>query len=165
VLEHFRLRRWLFVGRGRLGREATLWGASIANRSQLDENAAVGRTQVLTAPDPLHDPFLVHAHRFTVFVPSRYRADRARKALENLLRAESPAHTRWYLRFVEPRFRIGVQSMIGFDSVIGCVPQGVTLGEGALGRATVLTGPPQLAGGPAIALGKQGRIGTTTQLS
>jgi hypothetical protein len=120
---------------------------------------------VLTAPDPLHDPFLVHAHRFTVFVPSRYRADRARKALENLLRAESPAHTRWYLRFVEPRFRIGVQSMIGFDSVIGCVPQGVTLGEGALGRATVLTGPPQLAGGPAIALGKQGRIGTTTQLS
>ena len=165
VLEHFRLRRWLFVGQGQLGREATLWGASIANRSQLDENAAVGRTRVLTAPDPLHDPFLVYAHRFTVFVPARYRTDRARKALENLLRAESPAHTRWYLRFVEPRFRVGVQSMIGFDSVVGCVPQGVTLGEGALGRATVLTGPPQLAGGPAIALDKEGRIGTTAQLS
>jgi hypothetical protein len=49
--------------------------------------------------------------------------------------------------------------------VIGCVPQGVTLGESALGRATVLTTSAQLAGGPAIALGREGRIGTTTQLS
>ena len=74
---------------------------------------------------------LVYAHRFTVFVPAALvRTDRARKALDNLLRAESPAHTRWDLRYVEPRFRIGVQSMIGFDAVVGCVPQGVTLGEG-----------------------------------
>jgi phage tail-like protein len=166
VLEHFRLRRWLFIGGGALGNEAMLWGASIVNRSQLDENAAVGRSQLLTAPDPLHDPFRAYAFQFTVFVPSRYRdSEQQRKGLENLLRAESPAHTRFNLRFVEPRFRIGMQSMIGFDTVIGCVPQGVTLGEGALGEATVLTSPPHLQGGPAMALGKEGRIGLTTQLS
>jgi phage tail-like protein len=166
VLEHFRLRRWLFVGRGRLGSEAMLWGTSIVNRSELDENAAVGITQLLTAPDPLHDPILVYAFQFTVFVPSRYRdSDLDRKALEILLRSESPAHTRYYLRYVEPRFRIGVQSMIGFDTVIGRVPQGVTLGEGALGQGTVLTSPLHLQGGPTIALGKEGRIGTTTELN
>jgi phage tail-like protein len=166
VLEHFRLRRWLFVGRGRLGSEAVLWGTSIVNRSELDVNAQAGVTRLLTAPDPLHDPILVYAFQFTVFVPARYRrSDQDRKALENLLRSESPAHTRHYVRYVEPRFRIGVQSMIGFDTVIGRVPQGVALGEGALGQGTVLTAPAQRQGGPTIALGKEGRIGTTTQLN
>ena len=63
ILEHFQLRRWLFVGAGRLGDQAVLWGQRIVNRSQLleegaeEDGAQVGGTQLITTPDPLRDPF------------------------------------------------------------------------------------------------------------
>ena len=163
VLEHFRLRRWLFVVKDDRPRGDAV-GREHRQPLAARRECGGGRTQVLTAPDPLHDPFLVYAHGSRCSC-LRAIAPMGAQGAGELLRAESPAHTRWYLRFVEPRFRVGVQSMIGFDSVVGCVPQGVTLGEGALGRAPVLTGPPQLAGGAAIALDREGRIGTTAQLS
>lgn len=166
ILEHFRLRRWLWLGAARLGEQATLWGKRIVGRSQLDSNAQVGATKLITTPDPERDPFLVYANQFSVFVPARCRtSDKARKALDALLRAEAPAHARWTLQYVEPRFRIGVQSMLGFDAVVGALPQGVALGATPLGSASVLTSPPHLAGGPSIAVGKEGRVGTTTLLS
>ena len=165
VLEHFRLRRWLRVGHGHLGDAAVLWGERIVGRTRLGQHGQAGATRLDTSPDPARDPFLVHANQFSVFVPARCRDEgRARKALENLVRSEAPAGTRGYLHFVEPRFRIGIQSMLGFDSVVAALPQGVTLGETTLGGASILTAPAPLRGGPAIAIGKAGRVGTTTRL-
>ena len=158
ILEHFRLRRWLRLGAGRLGEEATLWGQRIVDRSQLDVNARVGETLVLTTPTPADDPVLVHANRFTVFVPARLRAPAPRRSLENLLRSESAAYLAYDIEYVEPRMRIGVQSMIGFDSVIGRVPEGVVLGANALGRATVLTAAPGAE--PGARLGRTSRLGS-----
>ena len=166
ILEHFKLRRWLFLGAGRLGDQAMLWGRRIVNRTQLNEGAQVGRSQLKTTQDPYHDPFHVYAHKFTVFVPARFRStEQGRKALDNLLKAESPAYTSYQLEYVEPRFRIGFQSMIGFDTVIGRLPQGVTLNETLLGPASVLSAPPHKQGGPSFEIGEEGRIGITTKLS
>ena len=146
------MRRWLFLGAGRLGDQAVLWGKRIVNRSQLDDTAQVERTQLLTAQDPLRDPFHVYAYKFSVFVPACFRAsDTDRKALENILRNGRPAGTQAQIEYVEPRFRIGFQSMIGFDSVVGRYPAGVTLNEMQLGRATVLTAPPHKQGAPSLA--------------
>lgn len=165
VLEHFRLRRWLRLGRGHLGEAAVVWGERIVGRTRLGMNGQAGVTRLDASPDPARDPFLVHANQFSIFVPARCRTQGgARKALENLVRTEAPAGTRGYLHFVEPRFRIGIQSMLGFDSVVAGLPQGVTLGETPLGAASILTAPPHREGGPAIAIGKQGRVGTTTRL-
>jgi phage tail-like protein len=165
VLEHFRLRRWLRLGRGHLGDAAVVWGERIVGRTRLGKNGQAGVTRLDASPDPARDPFLVHANQFSVFVPARCRTESsARKALETLVRTEAPAGTRGYLHFVEPRFRIGVQSMLGFDSVVAALPQGVTLGETPLGGASILTSPPHREGGPAIAIGKEGRVGTTTRL-
>jgi phage tail-like protein len=169
VLEHFRLRRWLFLGRGRLGEEARLWGQSIVNRTQLsgpcvEGNARVGVTRLDTTPDPLHDPFLVYANRFTVFAPAcMARSPAAKRGLERLVRAERPAHAAYQIVYVEPRFRIGIQSMIGFDAAIGCYPDGgIKLEEARLGKATVLGGD-----GPhgPLSIGNDARIGQTTRLS
>jgi len=165
ILEHYRLRRWLFLGAGQLGNQAVLWGKRIVNRSPLNEGATVGHTQLKTIRDPYRDPFHAYAHQFTVFVPVRHRcSDQKRKALENLLKTESPAHTLYHVEYVEPRFRIGFQSMIGFDAVIGRLPQGVTLNETTLGRASVLGAPPHKQGGPSFEVGQEGRVGTTTTL-
>src|SRR5262249_13967442 len=75
VLEHYRLGRWLFLGAGRLGDEAKLWGDSIVNRSRLDGahcrgNAQLGVTALDTTQDPARDPFWVYAHKLTVFAPA-----------------------------------------------------------------------------------------------
>lgn len=163
ILEHFRLRRWLFAGASRLGDDAVLWGRSVVGRSQLGENAQVGVTRLNTIPDPFHDPFLVYAHQFTLFVPSRWGATAgAKKALDNLVAAASPAHTLATIAYVAPRMRIGVQASIGLNTVVGRYPEGVTLGHTALRGGSVL-GPP--APPPGIQIGEQARVGATTRLT
>lgn len=145
ILEHFVLRRWLFLGVGRLGEQAQLWGHKIVNRSQLrgagEGNAQLGVTQLNSVQDPLRDPFHVYAHKFSVFLPAWVgRVESYRKAVARLVEAEKPAHTQAQVVYVEPRFRIGIQSMIGYDAVIGCYPRGITLDDSKLGKGTVLTG-------------------------
>ena len=162
VLEHFKLRRWLFAGRARLGDDSVLWGERIVNRSQLgtapteapaacapaDAGAAAagtrggaraGHSQLIGTPDPLRDPLLVHANRVSIFVPACVRTRPAdERALRQLLATEVPAHVQADLQLVEPRFRVGIQAMVGLDSVIARTPQGVKLGQEPLGAATVL---------------------------
>jgi phage tail-like protein len=169
VLEHFKLRRWLHAGHGRLGADAQLWGKRIVGRSELSGsepppsgNAQIGGTRLNTVPDPLRDPFHVYAHRFTVFVPSRIRDNAVeRRSLEQLLAREAPAHTEPAIRYVEPRFRVGVQATLGFDSVVARTPRGVTLDEARLRQGTVLTGR---RSAPHLQVGNT-RVGTTTRLT
>lgn len=166
ILENYQLRRWLFLGLGRLHDQAVLWGRQIVNRSQLGEqHAQADRTQLIMRQDPMRDPFHVQAHQFSVFVPARIaKNDAERKGLENLLKFESPAHTKWTIHYVEPRFRIGFQSTMGFNTAIGRWPQGVTLGSTKLRQGSVLSPPPGRAGRQGFILGKESRIGTTTEL-
>lgn len=167
ILEHYQLRRWLFLGEGRLGDQAALWGNRIANRSQLDQGARIGGTQIITTQDPYLDPFHVYAHKFSVFVPACYgHSQRLRKGLENLLEAGKPAHTTYQLEYVEPRFRIGVQSMLGFDAVIGRYPdEPVTLDETKLGEPATLSPSMSEQGSSTLEVGEKARVGTTTKLA
>lgn len=168
ILEHFHLRRWLFVGSSRLGDQARLWGQKIVNRSRLDGpqsggNARLGVTQLNTRQDPLRDPFHVYAHRFTVFLPAWVeRARSYHNAIARVVAAEKPAHTEHHIVYVQPRFRVGIQSMIGFDSVIGCYPQGVTLGQVELGKGSVLS--EQDYANSTVRIGSKSTIGTTMRL-
>jgi phage tail-like protein len=159
ILEHYQVRRWLELGAGRLGDQAVLWGKRVVNRSQLGEGAQVGVTQLKATQDPLRDPFHVYAHRFTVFVPaSAGKTPERRRALERVIARERPAHTEAHVEYVEARFRIGFQSMIGLDSVVARLPdEGVSLGETPLGPASVLVGDP-------APLVDASRIGTTAVL-
>jgi phage tail-like protein len=166
ILEHYQLRRWLFVGAGRLGDQAELWGNSIINRSQLGGSAQAGLSQLITTPEPRLDPFRKYAHKFSVFVPASFaRQESGRRALQNILASESPGHTMHDLRFVEPLFRIGVQSSIGFDAVVGRYPEGVTLDEARLGQDSVLGPAPNKRGGPSLEIGSGSRIGSSTVLN
>lgn len=166
ILEHFTLRRWLFVGTGRLGDDARLWGERIVNRSKLETagttgqgGAQLGVTQLKTIQEPHLDPFNVYAHRFSVFLPAWIaRLPGRRRMVERLVRAESPAHTAAQIEWVAPRFRVGVQSMIGFDAVIGCYQPGIALGSDRLGKGTVLPSADGRDRPPA--LGKTTRVGS-----
>ncbi len=141
VLEHWKLRRWLYLGAGRLGDAAYLWGSRLLGRSKLGDTAQAGATRLDAVRDPLRDPFHESAHKMSLFLPACALATpAARGAALRLVAENKPAHVQARVVPVHPRMRIGIQSSIGFDAVVGCWPRGIELGEAALGRGTVLSG-------------------------
>jgi hypothetical protein len=72
-----------------------------------------------------------------------------------------PAHTQAYLQLVQPRFRVGIQSLIGLDTVIGRYPQKTVAGEDRLGHGTVL-GPSSNDEPPTMRIGTRSHIGSST---
>ena len=50
ILEHWRLRRWLFLGAGQLGDAAVLWGSTILDKVELDLGARVGASRLEFRP-------------------------------------------------------------------------------------------------------------------
>lgn len=157
IVEHWKLRRWLFLGAGRLGDAAVLWGDTIMGRSQLGNTAQLGATRLDTTREAVLDPFNKDAYAFTVFVPGGLaRTASARAAVQRALNGEAPAWSAAKLRFVLPRMRIGIQSCIGFDTVIGCWPEGVLLNQAELGRGTVLSAAPNVDPGPRLGRSRLG---------
>jgi phage tail-like protein len=141
ILEHWRVRRWLWLGKGRLGSDAVLWGETLLSRSQLGQTAQLGATRLDTSRNPLLDPFNAAANRFSLFLPARFVATGPQRAqLGRLVDEHRPADALASIVPVHARMRIGIQASIGFDTVIGCWPSGVTLDAAQLGRGTVLSG-------------------------
>jgi phage tail-like protein len=125
LLEGFRERRQLMLAsdRGDLGRRAQLWGPAQVGRLQLDVFAQEGQVRLVSTGDPEHDIFDTYAHRFRVFVPAAWvRTSDAETMLRRALDAEKPAQTVYDLCLVEPRFRVGLQSTVGIDTIIGDYP-------------------------------------------
>jgi phage tail-like protein len=163
ILEHWKIRRWLYLGAGRLGDAAVLWGQSIMGRSQLDDNAQAGVTRLDTSREAVLDPFNADAYAFTVFVPGGLaRTAQQKAAVQRLMDQERPAWTQAKLRFVLPRMRIGIQACVGFDAVVGCWPEGVLLNDALLGRATVLSAAPNVDPGPRVG---RSRIGAGMRIA
>jgi hypothetical protein len=162
ILEHWKIRRWLFLGAGRLGDAAVLWGETIMGRSQVGNTARLGATRLDTSRAAVTDPFNADSYAFTVFVPGGLaRTASARAATQRLLDQEKPAWAKAKLRFVLPRMRIGIQANIGFDSVVGCWPEGVLLDAARLGRASVLSAGPNVDAGPRLG---QSRVGAGARI-
>lgn len=163
ILEHFKLRRWLFLGAGRLGDNAALWGDAIVQRLQLDVHDQIGAFQLVDTGDPLRDPFYQYAHQFTVFLPlCRQVSATEQQTLQRIVEMAKPAYTQGTLRLVQPRFRVGVQAFIGLDTVIGAYPNRVVEGEGRLGYDTVLGPSADESGPPTMRIGVRSRIGSST---
>lgn len=166
ILEHYRLRRWTFLGDSRLGDCSALFGASIVKRLQLGVYDRIGQFRLIDSGDPLHDPFLVYAHQFTVVVPALRGedADLQRRTLERIIEMAKPAHAQGGLQVTEGRLRIGIQSFVGVDTIISDYPQGVVEGERRLGFDAVLSPSEDEATPPAMRVGVRTRIGATTLL-
>lgn len=165
VLEHWRLRRWLFLGLGRLSESSRLWGESILNRTRLGGSQPLGSTRLTVERDPLRDPFHAHAHRLSVFLPAaRAKGASAKGRIEAVVRREVPAHVDVSVHWVEPNMRLGIQSTLGFDAVLGARAPG-RFGQAPLGDASALVGsqpsPMGLRPGSA-AIGRSGFRGACT---
>lgn len=80
------------------------------------------------------------AHRFVVVVPAAKLPDAAaRQTLIDLVDQFKPAHTAWTLIDVAPGLRVGCQSMVGVDTLLGSYPQ-QPLAAAHLGQSAQLSG-------------------------
>lgn len=166
ILEHYKLRRLLFLDQARLGDCSTLWGSAIVKRLQLDVYDQVGTFQLVDTGSPLTDPFDAYAHRFTVVVPLRAGEDEdlQRRTLQRIIELAKPAHTSGDLQVTDGRLRIGSQSHVGIDTIVGDYPAGVIEGTRRLGFDAVLGLSEDEANPPAMRVGVRTRIGATTVL-
>ena len=125
-MRRFRERHRLLLaqpGASELGRSAWLWGPSVVGRLQVDSFARPGEVRLVSTGDPARDLFHTFAHRFRVFVPAAWvRTQADEQTLRRALDAEKPAQTSYELCLLEPRFRVGIQSTVGVDTLIGGYP-------------------------------------------
>ena len=162
VLEHYRLRRWAIAGRGRLGDATQLFGPEIVRRLQLDEFSEIGSFRLIDTDDPLRDPFHVYAHKFTLFLLA-CEEERLMARARRVADLAKPAHTEVDVTAIEPRLRVGSQSTVGLDTVIGAVPPPGRTGDARLGRGVVV-GPDPRLGGRHAQIGMRARIGVDAGL-
>lgn len=97
--------------------------------------------------------FSVEVYRSQVICPGAITKIRA------VVDQEKPAHTAYELCVIDPLFRVGFQSRLGIDTVVGGPPRSLALGTGqALGPNAALAGPP-----PSL-IGADSRLGISTRL-
>ncbi len=166
ILEMYRLRRWLIVGQSTLGNCSTVFGDEVMQRLHIGSNSQIGKFRLIDNGDPRMDIFNEYAYQFQVFVPRWPGAEESdRQTLEAIIEMAKPAHTLAQLQWTDPRLRIGVQSFVGVDTVIGRYPVGLIEGTGKLGYDTVLGDPGSAMDRPAVTVGKNARLGTGTVLN
>jgi phage tail-like protein len=160
ILEMFRLRRWLIVGNAKLGDQSAVFGKDVMNRLQVGVNSKIGSFQLIDYGNPSLDLFNAYAYQFIVIVPRWPGATESdRLSLEQIIDMAKPAHTEAHLQWDEPRFRIGLQSFVGIDTVLAKYPVGVIEGQGKLGYDTVLGSPAEKSRRPSASVGRSSRIG------
>jgi phage tail-like protein len=127
LVEGFRERAHLLLSEEplvELGEGAPLWSQSFVGRLRVGVFAREGEVRLVSTGDPQHDLFTEYAHRFRVFVPAAWvRTDEDERMVRRALDSEKPAHTEYDLCLVEPRLRVGGQSTVGLDTIVGGYPR------------------------------------------
>lgn len=188
IIEHYKLRKWTFLGESVLGCNTTLWGKGIMSQQQLnnipdfmpltiwgrgfaeqleqDEYSTISNFRLISPQDPMMDIFNQYAHRFSVVLPSSFcDGKKKERAIRNIVDVEKPAHTQYSILQVDPRFRVGVQSTIGVDSIIASYPE-TFLGSGStLGIDSILGATSAEKAPPTLRIGKKSRIGVDTTIN
>lgn len=125
IVEGFRERRRLLLdGAGAPhGQVRSLWSPAVVARLQVGRDLPVGAARLVSPGEPASDLFQHYGHRFSIYLPASWvRTAADEQMLRRAVDAEKPAHTIYDLRLVEPHFRIGVQSTLGVDTLLGCYP-------------------------------------------
>ncbi len=179
ILEHFRLRHWARLATPPgdapaawppVAAEATsdqgtpLFGREGFARMQLGDFSELGVARIASQPDAELEPFAAGAHRFTVFFPTDPRhVEETRERVREIVEAEKPAHTEAELRPVLPILRIGLQSCVGVNTLLGDYGPGLLGERGPLGE-TILGGTPEEQNLQALGTAAIPRVGLHTKL-
>jgi phage tail-like protein len=82
--------------------------------------AAVGESGPLTASQEGLPLFAENAYRFCVIVDAyRVRQDGTLAEIRRIVEREKPAHTDYRIELFDPDMRVGLQSRVGIDAIVG----------------------------------------------
>lgn len=125
IREGYEERRELVLSQpGADGLGASRLTSPAEGRIQLDAGTRLGRARIVSTGDPRSDVFAAYAYRFTVIAPAAWiRTADDERLVRRAVEEEKPAPTDYRLCLVAPRLRVGVQSTVGVDTVIGAVPR------------------------------------------
>jgi len=165
ILEHFWLRQWLFLNtQSTLGGRSQLWENAFFNEAFLGDTAQLGEFPLAGESTSIEESFAGDAHRFSVLISAaQCQSPTVERQIRALIEAEKPAHTQYFLHKVEPHFRVGVQSTVGLNMMLGAYPQPVLNHCSTLGKDTVLNSSPETRNTPGIKVGRD-RLGINTAL-
>jgi len=123
IVERFVERRHVLLppdGTHRAWVPQALWSPLVERRFQVGVFDREGEVEIVSHGHPDTDVFRHYAHAFRVYVPAAWVATPPAQALlRRAIDLQRPAHTIFSLVLVEPRFRIGDQSTLDLDCVIG----------------------------------------------
>jgi hypothetical protein len=130
------------------------------------QGAVLGSTATLDASNLITNEefgtplFEDTAHQFSVLVyRGQLKCEEDASEVRAVIELEKPAHTAYHLCVIEPRMRVGFQSRVGIDTVVGG-----PLDEMALGEEAILGERTALGGKPAGKLGFESRVGIATRV-
>ena len=122
--------------------------------------------QLISDPAPDVEPLNWDAHQFTVlFLASPYGPGDVEQKISQLVEREKPVHTQANICPLLPRFRIGVQSTIGTDSVVGGISYLVLNQLATLGYDSILGYSKEELQLRQIGIAPHPRVGLSSQLS
>jgi phage tail-like protein len=156
ILEHFNMRRWLILGDDAiLGCNSLLWGVEGA----LGQGAKLEGFQLHDTGAHCEDPLSVHSHKFSLFVPSSLcNTEVKERSIKRIVDLWKPAHTKYFFCKVEPKFRVGLQSMIGVNTILGKYPLAILGTISSLGKNSILAEPFETRGAPTFRLNGRVRL-------
>ena len=162
IVEGFRERNQrMMVGESTLGAGVPLWSKSYVGRLHLNAGARLDEGRLVSTGDPRRDVFHEYAHRFRVLIPVNWiRGEEDEEMLRRAIESEKPAHTKCDLTLFQPHTRVGLQSTIGLDMVVGGYPTTRLAQRGKLGVDAVLSGTSETP----FTLTESVRIGRDTTL-
>jgi phage tail-like protein len=138
IVESFvdRRRLRLNAGGATLCNADGLWSPTVERRFRVGVFDRAGEIELVSTGDPELDVFQHYAHSFRVYVPAMLvRTPDDEALIRRAIETQKPAHATYELVLVEPRFRIGDQSTLDLDTIIGApLPAGLLCGEDAPGR-------------------------------
>jgi phage tail-like protein len=167
VVEHFQMRQWTVLSGGAsLDSGTRLWSQAFYKRLQIASNSQIGNFQLVSDPAPDIEPMNWDAHQFTVlFVASPYGSGDVEQQISQVVEREKPAHTQANICPLLPRFRVGVQSTIGTDSVVGGISYLVLNQLATLGYDSVLGCSTDELKLRQLGIAPQPRVGLSAKLS
>jgi hypothetical protein len=111
---------WIGAQGARLCATDPLWSPAVERRFQVGVFDQVGEVELVSTGTPELDVFRHYAHAFRVYAPAAFiRTPDDEALLRRAIELQKPAHVTYELVLVEPRLRIGDQSVIELDTVIG----------------------------------------------
>ena len=162
ILDHFRLRSPMVVGVASTVGQTTHVGAKPRQRLVLEESSAIGEFALLETEDPPERPFAHDAYDFTVLADTSRLQEAEEQALDRLIQAEKPAHTRFFMHTSrKPAVQLGVHNFLDINTKLSNGFPPMRLGQSSrVGQHTFLGTSYPVKG----TLGSRSRIAIDTTL-